>query len=149
MDGSLFGGGESDHFEIPRIRLHSVCNVRYDFSGEAFFTIRIDDGECDRIFGVCDDSEVPLYDCEFKVPIMNFRYTYIVPSVWTAMESVVVVVLVGCDIVLCAIDHKAAILDAIGVTTCIFLATRHCLIPCYKIPSPGTPPRCGWKGSTE
>lgn len=84
---------------MPLIRRHSIRDKADDFTRKTLCTIRIGQRKRDRISRMADHSPVPP-----------------VPALKTTVQSVIVVVLVGVDVVLGTVDVEGAILDAVGVT---------------------------------
>lgn len=98
-DGRLLGGSKRHDLDVPGVWGHGVGDVAHDLTREAFLAVRIDDREGDGILGMRHNSEVA-----------------VVPSIWSTVQGVVVVVLVGLDEELLAIDGKGRVPNAIGVT---------------------------------
>lgn len=98
-DRSLLSGRHGHNLDLPCVWSHGVGDVADNLSGETLLAIWINDREGDRVLGVCNNGEIA-----------------VIPTIWSTMKSVVVVVLVRENIVLHAIDLKCAVLDAVGVT---------------------------------
>jgi len=99
-DGRLLGGCKRHNLDVPGVRGHGVGNVAHDLTGEALLAVGIDNREGDGVFGMRHNSKVA-----------------VIPSIWSTVQGVVVVVLVGLDEELLAIDGKGRVPNAIGVTT--------------------------------
>jgi hypothetical protein len=98
-DWGLLCGRHSHDLNLPSVRGHGICNIADDFTWEALLAIGVHNREGDRICGVRNNGEVA-----------------VVPAIGSAMQSVVVVVLVREDVELLAVDREGAVLDAVGVT---------------------------------
>jgi len=99
-DGRLLGGSKSHDPDVPGVRCHGVSDVAHNLAWEALLAVGIDNGKGDGVFGVRHNGEVT-----------------VVPAIWTAVQSVVVVVLVGQNMERLAINVECRVLDAIGVPT--------------------------------
>jgi len=86
-DRGRLSKSESAHPDVPLVRSDSVGGESQDFTREALGAILVSKGEGDGVSGVCNDCPV--------API---------PALGTAVEGVVVVVFVGEDVVLLAVD---------------------------------------------
>jgi hypothetical protein len=91
---------KSAHPDMPFIRSHSVGGESQDLTREALSAILISEGEGDGVSSVSNYGPV--------API---------PTLRTAVEGVVVVVLVGQDVVFLAVDGEAGVLDAVGIAS--------------------------------
>jgi len=100
-DRRCLSKSESAHPDVPFIRGDSVGSESQDFTWEALCAILVSKGESDGVSGVCNHGPI--------API---------PALRTAVESVVVVVLVGKNVVFLAIDREAGVLDTVGVASC-------------------------------
>lgn len=98
-DWSLLRGRKSYNIDLPGVWCHCVRHIAHNLAREALFTIWIDNGERDGVLGVCNHSKVP-----------------VVPPIGAPVKRVVIVVLIGEDVKLLAIDDKTAVLDAICVS---------------------------------
>lgn len=85
---------------MPFVGRDGVSDVADHFSRKAFGASWVGQGESNGVSGVSDNGPV--------API---------PALRTAVQCVVVVVLVGQDVVCLAVDGEAGILDAIGIAT--------------------------------
>jgi hypothetical protein len=75
-DWGLLSGCHCHDLNLPGVWRHRVCHVADDLAGEALLAVWVDNRESDRVRGMCNDGKVA-----------------VVPTVRSAMQSVVVVVL--------------------------------------------------------
>ena len=99
-DRRSLGKSQRAHPDVPLVRSDSVGSKSQDFTREALGAILVSKGKSDGVSSVSNDGPV--------TPI---------PSLRTTMEGVVVVVLVGEDVVLLAVDGEAGVLDAVGIAS--------------------------------
>lgn len=100
-DGGLLGGGEGDDLDVPGVGAQGVGHVGDNLAGKAFFAIRVGDGERYGRGSVGCDGEVA-----------------VVPPVGSSVQSIVVVVLIRLNVILCPVNHEAAVLDAVRISAC-------------------------------
>lgn len=92
------GQAQSTHPDMPLVRSKSIGNKADYLARKSLGTVEVCQGESNGISGVRDHSPVPP-----------------VPALWAAVEGVVVVVLVGVDVVLSAVDIERAVLDTVCI----------------------------------
>lgn len=99
-DGCLLGGSKSHNLDVPGVWGHGVGDVAHDLTREAFLAVGIDNRKGDGLLGLRHNGEVA-----------------VVPSIWSTVKSVVVVVLIGLDVEGLAVNGKGRVSNTIGVTT--------------------------------
>jgi len=92
---------QSTHPDMPLIWSKSVGDKADYLTRKALGTIKVRQGESNGISSVRDHSPVSP-----------------VPALWATVEGIIVVVLVGVNVVLSAIDVERAVLDSVGISAC-------------------------------